>query len=55
MPRQAQAQPLGKYHALLTRLVRQMGEDPRVPSEILKHVSAAADGVQKLIVKAHAK
>jgi hypothetical protein len=51
MPRQANAQPFGKYHAELGRLFRQMLVDPRIPQEITSHVEQALSGVQKLLVR----
>lgn len=51
MPRPAKAQPLGKYHAELSRLLRQMGEDPRIPQAVREAVSKALSGVQELLLK----
>lgn len=55
MPRQAKAQPLGKYHAELSRLLRQMSEDPRVTSGIRENISSALNGIQKLLLKARTR
>lgn len=51
MPRPPKAQPFGKYHAELGRLLRQMGEDPRIPQSVRAHVAKALDGIQELLLK----
>ena len=53
MPRQARAQPFGKYHAELSRILRQMGDDPRIPDEVSGHVLAAINGVSQLMLSRH--
>ena len=55
MPRPARAQPLGKYHAELSRLLRQMSEDPKITPGIKENVSSALNGIQKIMLKTRSK
>lgn len=53
MPRKAAPKPLGEYHVVLSRLVRQMEEDPRVPVELKRALAEAAHEVAKLMTEPH--
>lgn len=50
MPRAPKPQPLGTYHAVLSRLFRQMGEDSRIPSKVRKLLSLILEELNKLMV-----